>query len=765
MAEQKKKISGKKIWLIIIMISTLLVPAFYGYMYLKSYWNNSVSINKVPVAVVNLDQPYVKDGKTYDVGNTVIDNLKSNRVLDWQFVNYDQGKNGLDGTKYYAMIVIPKNFSEEIANATTDGFKKPQIDFYQNQGKNFIFSQISTIGVEQIQKNVAQSISKSVSSVLVQTIYKTKDGFKSAADGSNQLESGINKLQNGSASLVGGMQQLEGGAKQLDGGVSKLQDGSVQLVTGVSKLQNGSSQLVDGTQKLQGGSSQLVTGTEKLQGGSSQLVDGTQKLQSGSSQLVGGIQKLQGGSEKLQSGVQTLQSGSTNLVNGMQKLQAGASNIEQGQKGITQELQELKSLIASGDTAKASELTAQIAQQSQQLQGGMSSLSDGIDNATSGASQINGGLNSLGSGVDALNTGLGQVGKGANALNSGIGQVAQGASSLNSGIGQVAQGANALNSGIGQVSQGANALNGGLGQVGQGASALNNGLGQVGKGAVALNSGIVSASSGASQISGGLSSASKGASQLNSGLDSGYKNLNENVTFSAQDMSEFIADPVVLNTIQVNPVASYGEGFAPYFMCIASWVGAMYVYFLASALASKSEGSFVKRFIKMFVIGAVMVIIQSVVMSAAIYYGLGIHSQTPVWFFVVNVLTILAIYSFMMGLHYIITPIMKGALVVLMVLQFTACGGSYPVEVMPAFYGFIHPFLILTYGVNSMRMAISGINYTVFAQYIAILIAFIVGSLVVGFLFGYFRNRITQKKIMAQQSELIDEKETFNQYV
>lgn len=593
------------------------------------------------------------------------------------------------------MIVIPKDFSKEVANASTDGFKKPQIDFYQNQGKNFIFSEISTSAAQNIQEDVAQSISKSVSSVLVQTIYKTKDGFKTAADGSNQLNSGLEKLKDGSISLNSGIQKLQNGSEKLDNGVDKLQDGSSKLVSGVNKLQDSSSK------------------------------------------LVGGVQQLQDGSSK--------------LVSGMQKLQAGANGIEKGQEGITEELKYLNVLMAKGDIEAAKKLSAEIAQQSAQLNAGMNSLNAGINNASEGANRINSGLSSLGNGVSSLSN--------------GINNASNGASQLNSGLNSVGNGVNALNNGLGSVKNGANAIDNGLGAASTGAAALNNGLGTVSNGMNSLNNGLVSASAGGNQLTNGLNSASSGASKLSAGLNSGYDSLNKNVTFSAENMSEFIANPISLNTIVINPVSSYGEGFAPYFMCIGSWVGAIYVYYMISALSRKFKGSFKKRFIKMYGYGTLICSAQSLLMSTFVYFGLGIHSKTPGWFYLINLISMIAIFSLMNGLHYIITPIMKGAITVLMVLQFTSCGGSYPVVMLPSFFRAISPFMILTHSVNDMRMAISGINYTTFYNNLIILILFIVISTIVGFLVGYTRNHITHRRVMREKNEMIREDELFNQYV
>ncbi|MGL5614745.1 MAG: YhgE/Pip family protein [Sarcina sp.] len=737
MEKQKKKLNGKTLWLISILVGVLLIPSFYSFMYLKSYWNNGTAINKVPIAVVNLDTPYSKDGKSYDIGQSIINNLKTNKTLNWQFVDYNQGKSGVYGTKYYAMIVIPKDFSEEIANATTDGFKKPKIDFYQNQGKNFVFSEISGSAAQTISTTVAQSISKSVSNVLVQTIYQTKDGFKSAASGATELQSGINKLETGSSSLNNGMTKLEGGTTKLANGVDKLQNGSTELVSGVDKLQNGSSTLSNGV-------SALAQGSEKL-------TNGVTKLQNGSSSLVTGMNKLSGGANALQSGVSKLQNGASNLSNGIEKLEAGSSSLAQGQAGITEELQELNQLISKGDTTAAQSLSAKIAAQSNALKEGMYSLNSGLSTAGNGANSISSGLGSLGTGVNSLSTGI------ASATN--------GASALNSGINTVSTGMRSLNSGLGTASVGAKAITSGLSSVGTGASALNSGLNSTSTGVSSLSNGLTSAKSGATELTTGLQSANSGANKLTSGLNSGYNTLNQNVTFTAEQMSNFISNPVNLNTIVINPVSSYGEGFTPYFSCIGLWVGAMYTYFVVSALSRKFKGSFAKRFTRMYLIGTVLCILQGLLMSVIIRYGLGLHPTNTAWFYIVNILTAVAIYSFMNGLHYIITPIMKAALMVFMVLEFTSCGGSYPIVMLPSFFKFVSHFGILTYSVSSMRMAISGIDYSVFYCDLFIIVLILIFSVIIGFLVGYLRNHITHKRVLRQQSEFIGKEETFNPYV
>ena len=51
----------------------------------------------------------------------------------------------------------------------------------------------------------------------------------------------------------------------------------------------------------------------------------------------------------------------------------------------------------------------------------------------------------------------------------------------------------------------------------------------------------------------------------------------------------------------------------------------------------------------------------------------------------------------------------KALSVILVILQIPGSAGTYPIEMTPAFFQFLHPLLPFTYGINAMREAIAGI--------------------------------------------------------
>lgn len=74
----------------------------------------------------------------------------------------------------------------------------------------------------------------------------------------------------------------------------------------------------------------------------------------------------------------------------------------------------------------------------------------------------------------------------------------------------------------------------------------------------------------------------------------------------------------------------------------------------------------------------------------------------------------------------------KAVAVVLLVLQISAAGGAYPLELLPQWFQNISPWLPATYAINLMRSAIAGIYAGDFAYNLVIILVFLIPNLVLG---------------------------------
>ena len=79
----------------------------------------------------------------------------------------------------------------------------------------------------------------------------------------------------------------------------------------------------------------------------------------------------------------------------------------------------------------------------------------------------------------------------------------------------------------------------------------------------------------------------------------------------------------------------------------------------------------------------------------------------------------------------------KAIAVVLLVLQISAAGGAYPLELLPQWFQNISPWLPATYAINLMRSAVAGIYAGDFVQNLVMILLFIIPNLLIGLVFRH----------------------------
>ena len=72
--------------------------SIYAGLFLASMWDPYGNVDKLPVAIVNEDEPAEYGDTTLTVGDQLVDNLKENDSLAFNFVDADVAKEGLKKT-------------------------------------------------------------------------------------------------------------------------------------------------------------------------------------------------------------------------------------------------------------------------------------------------------------------------------------------------------------------------------------------------------------------------------------------------------------------------------------------------------------------------------------------------------------------------------------------------------------------------------------------------------------------------------------------
>lgn len=577
----------KSLWrnkiLMIVLVFIIAIPAIYTTLFLGSMWDPYGKLDNLPVAVVNLDEPVEYEGETLNVGQKLVDKLKDDGSLCFNFTDADQAERGLKNGTYYMVITVPKNFSENATTLMDTVPKKMELDYKTNPGTNYIAMKMSETALEKIKTSVAQEVTKTYAETIFDKIGEAGDGMKDAADGAGEIYDGTEKLSDGNKTISDNLKTLSEGTLTFKDGTSKLKVGLSSYLDGVNQLSDGSTTLANGATSLLTGALKLNEGANSLSDGTKTLTSGTATLESGAKTLESGLKTYTDGVKQANDGAAALNSNSAALTSGAQQLTAGNEQLSSGSAQILGGLNQMSSTVKSGlpSEDKITELSggldtysAAIGKMNDELQNTSlpseeelaalnavktdltNSLTNAGDNAKSlyvlaaqlqasgdlqTAAQVKEIADSLAANVtSAANdaTAISAVFEQVTPSLSKVTELKNGVAELNENKELVLGGAktavNGMYSGLANVSYaldtqiipGMSTLDGGISQVSDGAKSLSSGLtaytsgvAQVGSGLTQLNDNSAQLNSGATQLSSGASQLASGAKTLDSGAD------------------------------------------------------------------------------------------------------------------------------------------------------------------------------------------------------------------------------------------------------
>ena len=143
-----------------VIIGLTVIPALYSWFNILSNWDpyGQASTSRIKVAVVSVDKGTSLEGTELNVGDTIIDALKTNNTIGWQFVaSSDEAIEGVYSGEYYAALVVPENFSKNLISFLSDSMEHPQLKYYCNQKANAIAPKITDKAKTAVQQQVNQT--------------------------------------------------------------------------------------------------------------------------------------------------------------------------------------------------------------------------------------------------------------------------------------------------------------------------------------------------------------------------------------------------------------------------------------------------------------------------------------------------------------------------------------------------------------------------------------------------------------------------------
>ncbi|MGV8981205.1 YhgE/Pip domain-containing protein [Clostridium sp.] len=516
------------------VIAIIIVPLLYSLLYLDAFWDPYARIKDMPVAVVNQDKGSIKDGEKVNYGEDLVNNLKDKEAVGWRFVTKKQAEEGVKGKDYYAMFVIPEEFSENALSATKGKPVQAKILYSANEKKNFLAAQINGKVLDQLKSELTKSMSKEYVTAVFDSLYELKDGMKKASDGSKELADGLITAKDGSSKLKDGAAQLNSSVPEMMDGVGKLLVGSNTLTSKLGELNSQVPTMVSGVDQLYGGADKLnkgltqlnsqvptmVAGVQKLnEAYKTQIVPSTEKLKDGANQLALGLGAAKEGVTQLSDAAGQLNDGSELLTEGSGKLNAGYAQMKPGiislKDGSAKVAGGVDVLIDNSKKSQASlkqgvddQLGAYLkahpeAMKDPNMQGFLATL--GELNKISGDDKNLAMMTELQTGAHKVAVGAGQLEEGSLAFVDGSQKFAQSTATFASGADQFSKGAGSFGEKTGTAVVAATQISGGLDKL---YAAMNgefgNGLSQLSDNVPALTAGVSKLTGGSVALAGGL---------------------------------------------------------------------------------------------------------------------------------------------------------------------------------------------------------------------------------------------------------------------
>lgn len=653
--QEWKKLFSNRI-LLVVTAAVIIIPAIYTTLFLGSMWDPYGNVGKLPVAVVNHDRPAVLDGRTLHIGKDLAEELKGNDSLDFCFPSEEDAEKGLETGRYYMVITIPEDFSENAAALTAPSPEKMVLQFKTNPGTNYIASKMGETAMKELKNSIREEVTRSYAQVMI-------DKAAEAADGVAQAVDGIQNLDTGASSLAGGIAEAGEGGEKLASGTAAADESMVSLSKGLSVLEEKTSGLPAAASALDEGAGALTDGAQSISQGLDTLSTGVSDLQEGADALSAGLNAVtgEGGAQSAQ-----LRSGAAALRDALGAIISTMPTADSGPADITGDLSGL-----------AAELSA-LQQQAAALSQGIDAYTAGADTAADAGLQLAAGVTQLQAGVDSLRSGMSDLNSGIISLRSGTSSLAESAPALTEGITQAAGGAEQIQQ------QGTLALR-------LGAADLDNGLGQLGEGAADLKNGTSLLASEAARISSETEIFSDGSRE------------------QREEIVDMFAAPLEIEEEQVTYVADNGHAMAPYMMSVGLWVGCI-AFCLMYPLTScpGKPGSGVKWWLSKASVLAVTAVLQAAVMLGALAFFDGFEPERAA----LTALTACAASVAFMSVMYFFTSLLGRVgsflMLVFMVVQLAGSAGTYPLEISGSFVPYLHKWVPFTYTVTAFRSTISG---------------------------------------------------------
>lgn len=672
-ARDIKEIRGNLILLLIIG-GLCVLPSLYAWFNIEASWDPYGNTKGISVAIVNKDIGANIEKESVNLGDSVVDELKKNNDLGWAFLTSEsKATEGVKSGKYYAMIVIPKDFSEKLKTVTEEDVKTANIDYIVNEKLNAIAPKITDKGATSIQLSINQMLVETVSKAALITLGGASAGIEDALPKLGNIEDSLADLNSQLEDLDDILLNTENSTDN----VNKMIDNTKNTIPTIQKSLSRTKDLTNDLQRF------FDTSSDTLDRLSPNMKNTIRVIRDLSNSFKDSLDELESLKDIADENVTIVKNqindSLTIAINKIDSILSFNNSLLNMTKGI-------QSFLKTVHLPENRALNRAI---------------DKITNNNTKLEDIKSDLNTLK--IDSLN----DISIDQNVLDNikvSLDGVIDNSNYLYNNfdylfeepLDDLMKSGTDMNKDILKL----------IDQTNDAFPLVNNSLDNI--------SLIVdSTESNLNSMRKSLPAARRNIDKTSDTIEKirTNKDLQKIIDVFQSDIlkrSEFLKEPVKINEKQLFKMGNYGSAMSPFYSVLACWVG---VLILVSVLSTSVSGNYTHTEIywgRSFTY-LTLALIQGLIIGIGDVFLLGVQVKHPILFIALLVFSSFVFTYIIYSLVSVFGVIGKAMGIFLLVIQIGGSGGTFPVILAPTFFQTIHKIIPFTYAISACREAVGGI--------------------------------------------------------
>ena len=692
----------------IIIVGLIFLPSMYAWPNILSSWDPYGHTNNIKVAVTSEDDGATVDGKELNLGKSLVEGLKNNKNLDWQFVsNKQQAEDGVRIGDYYASIVVPKNFSQDMTSVSRTEPKRATIEYTVNEKINAISPKITNSGASAIANNISKNFVETANGIIFEKLHEAGIKFEENLPSIEKAKEEIFKLNDNFSTYESTLSELIGKVKYGYNILNNVQN----TLPEIDRVATNSIMIADKAgitiNNIQGFNERLLPIINNH-------LSVVEEVSKEANIIAKELQQKPDKTEEIKARQKALDS---RLQASTERLQLVKNIFEYFNKLSSERLfnnQLERVTTLSNDITTIKEVNNNIYNKMDHYDEIADTVKEEFVNKSSRVNEVSSNMNSK------LNVEVAPL-------------ISQVLSKAEVNIDKV--------SGIISGAQGE--LPAVERKLSETEVKISNAYGKL----LSLQAQMPSVKSKIQKLTDEIKKADSGIdkNQLFNLLKVDYK-----------QQAEFFANPVKLQENKLYHIENYGSAMTPFYTVLSIWVGSLLMSSLLTTKVEDEENKY-KPYQKYFGRGLLFVIIslfQTLIITLGDMYVLGTQATSPFRFVIFALLISLLFSSIIYTIVCILGNVGKAVCIVLLVLQLGSSGGTFPIQMTSEFFQALYPKVPFTYSIGLLREAVGGVYIPAVERDIKILFIYLIIVLVGGAILVSLKARSAKLSRERERSKL-----------